>query len=127
MPIDLDHLIIPSHQKEKSAELISKIFNVPWSKNGNGPFCAVYVNEGLTLDFDEAESEFPMQHYCFRVSEKDFDDIHNRIKELGIAYRGSPHGENDMNIGRHNGGRLLYWNEPDNHVWEILTVSYARQ
>jgi hypothetical protein len=21
----------------------------------------------------------------------------------------------------------VYWNEPDGHVWEILTVSYARQ
>ena len=24
-------------------------------------------------------------------------------------------------------GTLAYWNEPDGHVWEILTVSYARQ
>jgi hypothetical protein len=25
------------------------------------------------------------------------------------------------------GGRLLYWSQPDGHVWEMLTVSYARQ
>ena len=25
------------------------------------------------------------------------------------------------------GGRLVYWSEPDGHVWEALTVSYARQ
>lgn len=127
MKIELDHLIIPSHQKEKSAELISRIFNVPWSNSNSGPFCAVYMNEGLTLDFDQAESEFPVQHYCFRVSETNFDGIQKRIDALGIAYRGSPHGENDQKIGRYNGGRLLYWNEPDHHVWEILTVSYARQ
>jgi hypothetical protein len=22
---------------------------------------------------------------------------------------------------------MLYWNEPDGHQWEMLTVSYARQ
>ncbi len=25
------------------------------------------------------------------------------------------------------GGSMVYWNEPDGHQWEILTVSYARQ
>ena len=25
------------------------------------------------------------------------------------------------------GGRGVYWNEPDGHQWEMLTVSYARQ
>jgi len=24
------------------------------------------------------------------------------------------------------GGRVVYWSEPDAHVWEALTVSYAR-
>lgn len=24
------------------------------------------------------------------------------------------------------GGRIAYWNEPDGHQWEVLTVSYAR-
>jgi hypothetical protein len=23
--------------------------------------------------------------------------------------------------------RLVYWSEPDGHVWEALTVSYARR
>jgi len=26
-----------------------------------------------------------------------------------------------------HGGSIVYWNEPDGHYWEILTVSYARQ
>jgi hypothetical protein len=24
------------------------------------------------------------------------------------------------------GGSMVYWNEPDGHQWEMLTVSYAR-
>jgi hypothetical protein len=26
-----------------------------------------------------------------------------------------------------HGGRIVYWNEPDGHQWEMLTVSYARR
>ena len=25
------------------------------------------------------------------------------------------------------GGRIIYWREPDGHVWELLNVSYERQ
>ena len=32
-----------------------------------------------------------------------------------------------MRIGAYKGGRIVYWNEPDGHVWEALTVSYARR
>ncbi|CAN5348664.1 hypothetical protein BH11PSE9_BH11PSE9_21880 [soil metagenome] len=33
----------------------------------------------------------------------------------------------DMQINTDHGGRMLYWTEPDGHMWEMLTVSYARQ
>jgi len=32
-----------------------------------------------------------------------------------------------MRIDTQHGGSIVYWNEPDGHQWEILTVSYARQ
>ncbi len=28
---------------------------------------------------------------------------------------------------RQHGGSIVYWNEPDGHQWEMLTISYARQ
>jgi predicted lactoylglutathione lyase len=31
----------------------------------------------------------------------------------------------DMKIDPQYGN--IYWNEPDGHMWEILTISYARQ
>ena len=37
-----------------------------------------------------------------------------------------PQSENDRQINARLGGRNLYWNDTDGHVWEILTVSYAR-
>jgi hypothetical protein len=31
-----------------------------------------------------------------------------------------------MQINTQLGGSNVYWNEPDGHQWELLTVSYAR-
>jgi len=127
MAIELDHLLVPSRDRFAAAKQLAGLLGVPWSETGVGPFCPVFVNSGLTLDFDQAEGAFPTQHYCFRVNEDDFDAILGRIRAAGIAYRSSPLGPADMQVNTHHGGRIVYWSEPDDHVWEVLTVSYARQ
>ena len=33
----------------------------------------------------------------------------------------------DMTVSTGYGGRMVYWNEPESHQWEMLTVSYARR
>ena len=49
-----------------------------------------------------------------------------RIKAVGLPYRSSPHGPVDTRINTDHGGCIVYRSEPDRHVWELLTVSYAR-
>jgi hypothetical protein len=39
----------------------------------------------------------------------------------------SPVYVNDGRVNTDFGGRLVYWNEPDGHQWEMLTASYARR
>jgi catechol 2,3-dioxygenase-like lactoylglutathione lyase family enzyme len=68
-----------------------------------------------------------MIHYCFRVDQDDFDAILERIKAAGIPYRSSVHGPVDLRVDTRHGGSIVYWNEPDGHQWEMLTVSYARR
>jgi hypothetical protein len=128
MAVHLDHLMVPSRNKTASAKLLAELLGVSWSATGAaGPFAPVYVNDGLTLDFDEWTEPLPMIHYCFRVSPEDFDAILARIKAAGIAYRSSVHGPVDFRIDTQLGGNIVYWNEPDGHQWEMLTVSYARK
>jgi len=105
----------------------AELLGVPWATSGIGPFSPVYLNDGLTLDFIETDEPFPIEHYCFRVSEDDFDAILGRIKAADIPYRRAVRGPVDRKINSEFGGRIIYWNEPDGHQWEILTVSYARQ
>lgn len=127
MTVHLDHLMVPSKNKVAAAKMLADLLGVPWAETGVGPFAPVYLNDGLTLDFDEWNDPFPLIHYCFRVSETEFNTILDRIKAAGIAYRSNVHGLVDFQIDTLHGGNIVYWNEPDGHQWEMLTVSYARQ
>jgi hypothetical protein len=61
------------------------------------------------------------------VGEGEFGAILGRVKASGTPYRSMPHGPDDSRINTRFGGRNVYWNDADGHVWEILTVSYARR
>jgi len=125
--VELDHLIVPARDRRAAAESLAAILGVPWAETGIGPFCPVYVSDALTLDFDQAEGSFPVLHFCFRVNDAEFDGIVTRLARRGIGFRSTPHGAPDGQINTQHGGRIVYWSEPDGHVWEALTVSYARQ
>jgi len=127
MTIHLDHTIVPAHNKVASAKLLAELLGVAWADSGPGPFAPVYVNDGLTLDFIETDEDFPIYHFCFRVDPEEFDVILGRIKAAGIKYRSAVRGPIDMEVNTKLGGRIVYWNEPEGHQWEMLTVSYARR
>jgi catechol 2,3-dioxygenase-like lactoylglutathione lyase family enzyme len=127
MAIALDHVIVSARDQVKSARQLAGLLGVPWSEKTLGPFSAVYVNQGLTLDFIQTDEDFPVEHFCFRVSDPEFDEILQRLQQAGIAYRSDVRGPQDGRINTSYGGKMVYWNEPDGHQWEMLTVSYARQ
>jgi hypothetical protein len=127
MTIELDHAIVSARDQRKAAKLLGELLGVPWAESGIGPFSPVYVSDGLTLDFIDDDTAFPIQHFCFRVGEAEFDAILGRLEARGIPYRSAVRGPVDMKVNTDYGGRMLYWNEPDGHQWEMLTVSYARR
>jgi catechol 2,3-dioxygenase-like lactoylglutathione lyase family enzyme len=127
MTIQLDHVMVPSRDNVAAARQLAGLLGVPWSETGVGPFAPVYVSDSLTLDFDQWDEPFARIHYCFRVDDDEFDAILARLRTAGIPYRGSVHGPVDHQVNTAHGGRIVYWNEPDGHQWEMLTVSYARQ
>ncbi|MFZ2999365.1 MAG: VOC family protein [Undibacterium umbellatum] len=100
---------------------------MPWAPTALGPLAPVFVNEGLTLDFIQTDEDFSVYHFCFRVNQQQFDEILGRIKAADIPYRSFVRGPMDMQINTDYVGNMIYWNEPDGHQWEMLTVSYTRQ
>ncbi|MEK7811304.1 MAG: VOC family protein [Pseudomonadota bacterium] len=125
MTIQLDHTIVPSRNQIASAKLLAELLGVPWAATGAGLFSPVYVNDGLTLDFQATDEQFPIYHFCFRVSPREFDAILARIQAAGIKYRSTVNGPMDRQVNTQYGN--IYWDEPDGHRWEMLTVSYARK
>ena len=105
MAILLDHVIVPSHSPVASAEAFAEILGVAWEAKV-GHFTPVYLNETLTLDFDKAES-FESHHYCFHVSEAEFDGIFARVRRADIKFRSTPTGVDDLNLNTRMGGEIF--------------------
>lgn len=124
--MQLDHLIVPAADARAAATRLAELLGLRHGPAAAGPFHAVYVSDSVTLDFDSWPEPVPAQHYALRVSEAEFDGLLERLRAAGVSVRSRPHGPADGQAGEHGGGRLLYWNDPAPHVWELLTVSYAR-
>ena len=85
-----------------------------------------HLRSNFAENFFETSEPFPVEHFCFRVGQAEFDAILGRIKAAGIPYRSAVHGPVDMKVNVAFGGMNVYWNEPEGHQWEMLTASYAR-
>jgi catechol 2,3-dioxygenase-like lactoylglutathione lyase family enzyme len=120
MAIVLNHTIVPAHDKVASARFFARIFGLDY-RGPHSHFAPVQVNDALTLDFDERD-RFESHHYAFKVSEAEFDEIFDRVKAEGIGYGSRPRSRTDGEINRRNGGRGVYFDDPNGHVLEILTV-----
>jgi hypothetical protein len=123
--IELDHIMVHARDQDTAAKRLAEILGVEWGRAAAGPFTAVYVNDGLTLDFISTDEVFPVEHYCFRVSPLEFARILARLKAAGVPYRSTVRGANDMKVDPTYGN--VYWDEPEGHRWEMLTTSYARK
>ena len=61
----------------------------------------------------------------FLVDEDEFDEIHRRIVDRGISHWADPARRLAQRVNTNDGGRGLYWLDPDGHVLDFLTVPYG--
>jgi catechol 2,3-dioxygenase-like lactoylglutathione lyase family enzyme len=120
MPIRLNHTIVPAHDKEAAARFFARIFG-PRFEGASGHFAPVHLNDTLTLLFDE-ETSFDSHHYAFHVDDGDFDAILGRVTAEGIPYGSAPWNLDDGKLNDWNGGRGVYFKDPDGHILELMTV-----
>ena len=118
--INLDHTIVPAHDKEESARFFARIMGLKY-EGPHGHFAPVKLNDTLTLDFDNREG-FEHHHYAFHVTDDDFDAIFERVKSEGLAYGSDPRAQDNMEINTRRGGRGFYFKDPNGHSLELLTV-----
>jgi catechol 2,3-dioxygenase-like lactoylglutathione lyase family enzyme len=119
MTITLNHTVVPAYDKEGSARFFADIFGLTYEGPG-GHFAPVRVNETPTLDFDDAE-DFDIHHYAFHVSDPEFDAIFKRVQDAGITYGSEPWNMDNKQLNSWNGGRGVYFCDPNGHILELMT------
>lgn len=120
MAIKLNHTIIRSSDKAKSANFLTHILGLPDPKP-SGHFLVVELDNEVSLDFMEKEGDVAHQHYAFQIEDADFDAVFGRIKAAGIDYWADPARSQPGEINHRNGGRGVYFPDPDGHLLEVLT------
>jgi catechol 2,3-dioxygenase-like lactoylglutathione lyase family enzyme len=121
MAIILNHTIVPARDKVASAKFFAGTFGLPFDEKAVGYFAPVRVNETLTLDFHDDVDSFEIHHYAFHVSDPEFDAILKRVQEAGIAYGSAPWSLENKELNSWNGGRGVYFCDPNGHILELLT------
>src|SRR5690606_5376542 len=103
MAIELNHTIVPARDALASARFLTEMLGLePPARFG--PFWAVSLSNGVTLDFQDWDQEIPIEHYAFLVSEAEFDQIFGRIRARGLDYWADPAHERRFEINRNDGG-----------------------
>jgi hypothetical protein len=107
MTVQLDHIAVPSRDKNASAKLLAEILGVRWEPAGEiqskspvmnpsdwvagdlsevgwehyrAQRASVYLNDSTTMDFVSAREPITANHYCLRVEDADFGGVVERIK-----------------------------------------------
>jgi catechol 2,3-dioxygenase-like lactoylglutathione lyase family enzyme len=126
MPVHLNHTIVNVRDKQEAATFLADILGTP-APTGYGPFLVVQVDNDVSLDFADvgADGTVHPQHYAFLVGEDEFDEIFARIRNRGLTYWADPFQRQPNEINTNDGGRGLYWHDPNGHVLEIITRPYG--
>jgi catechol 2,3-dioxygenase-like lactoylglutathione lyase family enzyme len=124
MSVKLNHTIVHASDRDATAAFLTGILGLP-EPVAYGPFLVVAVDNEVSLDVVQDSGTIRPQHYAFLVSEDAFDAIFGRIKERGLAYWADPFHRLPGEINTHDGGRGVYWDDPDGHNLEIITRPYG--
>jgi len=123
--VQLNHTIVQCRDKQRSAKFLTEILGLP-EPTRYGPFLVVEMDNGASLDFDETDDDnVYIQHYAFLIGEDEFDEIFGRIRDRGLDYWADPFKSRPGQINHNDGGRGVYFDDPDGHLLEVITRPYG--
>ncbi|MEZ4373121.1 MAG: VOC family protein [Polyangiaceae bacterium] len=120
----LNHTIVHCTDQARSSGFLAELFGRP-APTRFGHFHVVTLDNDVSLDYMEVKPPISAQHYAFLVSEEDFSAIFDRIQARGLEYWADPGLRRARQINTHDGGRGVYFKDPDGHLMEALTVPYG--
>jgi catechol 2,3-dioxygenase-like lactoylglutathione lyase family enzyme len=122
MAVQLNHTIIPAHDKLAAATFLAEILGLE-PPTPFGPFLCVETANGVSLDYADHDGVIASTHFAFLVSEEEFDAIFARVTERGVRYWADPGHTRESVINNH--GRGFYFEDPSGHNMEVLTRAYG--
>lgn len=124
MSIRLNHTIVWCRDQRRSATFLAEMLGLP-AATRFGPFLVVELANGVSLDFYERAGDVAPQHYAFLIDEEEFDRVYGRIRERGLPHWADPGKSRAGEINRNDGGRGVYFEDPDGHFLEVITRPYG--
>jgi catechol 2,3-dioxygenase-like lactoylglutathione lyase family enzyme len=122
--VELNHTIVSCRDQQRSAAFLTEILGLPPATRFSH-FLVVQADNGVSLDYSETTGDVVSQHYAFLVGEAEFDAAFGRIRDQDLTYWADPGKSRPGEINRRDGGRGLYFDDPDGHLMEILTRPYG--
>ena len=126
MPARLNHTIVWCRDPQKSATFLTEILGLPPPRRLFG-FHVVDLANDVSVDYmaaDEAE-RIALQHLAFLIDEDEFDGALARVRERTKEIWADPAKTQPGRINHHFGGRGVYFDDPDGHLFEIITTPYG--
>src|SRR5437879_2551626 len=120
----LNHTIVQARDAKESATFLTEMLGLPAPKQWHH-FSIVELTNEVSLDYVSTGGRVPSMHYCFLVSEEQFDEIFGRIQQRGLSYWADPFHRQSGEINHNDGGRGVYWDDPNGHNLEIITRPYG--
>ena len=124
MAVRLNHTIVSVRDKHEAAGFYAEILGLP-EAGSFGPFRVLDLANDVSLDFADDHGPVVPRHYAFLVDDEEFDAIFGRITRRGLDYWADPGQQRRGEINHNDGGRGVYWQDPDGHLLEIITVPYG--
>jgi len=123
MSIVLNHIIVPAREKWTSARFLASILGLEVGSQW-GPFVPLRTSNGVTVDFVDA-ANFETHHCAFLVDDQEFDAALDRLRNTDAAYYADFMRERRGEINHLYGGRGVYFDSPEGHLFEIITQPYG--
>ena len=124
MSAQLNHTIVWCRDKQVSAGFLAEMLGRP-APGAFGPFAVVGLDNGVSMDFHDTVEAIRPQHYAFLIGEADFDAVFGRIKAKGLDYWADPARRRPGEINHNDGGRGVYFPDPNGHFLEVITRPYG--
>ena len=124
MAVELNHTIVSARDSEGSARFMAEVLGLP-EPSPFGPFWVVEAANGASLDFMQTDGEVTAQHYAFLLTEDEFDAVFSRVRNRELTYWADPGRRRPGEINHNDGGRGVYFEDPEGHLLEIITRPYG--